>query len=470
MPEHFQCQTQPQDLRSIQHELERKYTAKADAHARDAAQLHYEQYLLISHDPCAAADFDTKLFFDEYFLREPGTEALDLSRISVDTLFKLTSLCEKHEVFQEYKEHSTLEMEATGVGRVFVVGKDEKEVEEMFEALEKRYGPAIKEKEEAERIANEKARMEIRRERKLRRQFHELISDDEEICDHRLMSEDDEDMDDEDEDEDEDQVDSEARKIGLQKHEDFLLEEGHKNKDGTYAPTEPPLDEGIECQGSYFVVCDKMASVWPDYVGPRGFSMMIRDDYTRTCRIKGSAPLGAEFDLGMYKDGVARFWREGENPKTDFSDAKGFSEKDYERRNVDDYYREEEEEEEQEEDEEPEDQDPAKDYNRHVAAGKAGTKKPVGGKVSSKKLYFIHRGRQACEGEIERFEDTKREVSYIEFTDDTFTRFEGIMYGMPGKMEISGYKVSRNCKGGAGGEKWHGLSEAQHSREESSRW
>ncbi|RPA76862.1 hypothetical protein BJ508DRAFT_364836 [Ascobolus immersus RN42] len=367
------CDKQPPELARIQDELERKYKKESDAYEVELKQQYRERFLRLADDPKKAISFDVDLFFDHYILghaqQAPRALYLTGSKGNPESHPTTKKLLSEKRIFSRYHKWDDPSV-ATVIGSidVLVIGTDRKAVNKLFNKLVRKKKDALDE-EEQERI--------------------------EKIGDLWLKDE---------------MIRREGNwKKAMEKHKIFVKYMKPLYKEGGHDcfPDDENVIDGVfgAILGTYVLRCDFMASAQPAFVGD-GFCMNIREDYPRMSNFKGGFSVGADFFLGMYKNCSAQFWREGESPY-DYSVRKnGYDNDNY------DYLKR-----------------SRQDIRREEIAHQRKVGVEADSKVKAgKRFYFIHRGRDFMDGTIERYDDTDKDVSYIEFTDSTFTEFKGVFY------------------------------------------
>lgn len=178
-------------------------------------------------------------------------------------------------------------------------------------------------------------------------------------------------------------------------------------------------------KGTYEIRFDEIAQQWLESVDDeRGMLMWTRNDQARVSNRAGGVVLGADFEFGIFEDGIAQFWVDGEGRHEDYDKADGYSS------DVDSWFDgQDEEEEDEDENDEDEDDGEGCHYARSRLYGQARKcqKKTVLPAVPEKPkkkanlntriLHFKWRARETGEGELQYSDD---QTGTIEFTDDTF--------------------------------------------------
>ncbi|RPA77476.1 hypothetical protein BJ508DRAFT_417080 [Ascobolus immersus RN42] len=482
------CKTLPADLKALRDKLKEKYDeeeAEREALQEEeellGLQLHYEDFLKVADDPIKAIDYDPALFLDHHILKNK-TKAMDMTKTyHVDNAI---AACKEKKVYyrtryweqQWYRDSMHRQW-----NEVFVVGLDKKAVDKMFTEIEQLNEKNIKEllkqteKEEAEREKNRQARKEREARGKAQKENEKLEAQTARFKETLV--------------EWEEKVREPKDKWSrmMRKHEEFLFKEGFKDAKGNQRMGQKKAGTVEDSMGHYMLRCDETEEQWPDSVPVEGFSMTIRGDAARICGIKGGISLGADFELGAYEQCIARFWREGEKA-SDYTVTRGYQEDNSDGEEEDgedeeDFDESEEEEErdeentddENDEDEEDEHERPRKRVKLAKQDKKPAVRSPTPSEATkndSRKLYFIHRGRESGEGEIQYQDDTTGDaVSWLEFTDDSFTKFFGVIHiDIAGACEFYGYKTSTTTLDPTAGRRWNDYSEGNYERERRGRW
>ncbi|KAF8242581.1 hypothetical protein K440DRAFT_664660 [Wilcoxina mikolae CBS 423.85] len=205
----------------------------------------------------------------------------------------------------------------------------------------------------------------------------------------------------------------------MEQHREFLAE--NKGKKGT-------------AKRCYNVFCDAIEQDWPGDCAD-GLTLEIIDDSER----RGS--LAAEFEWGVL-DGLMRFCKEGE--VLEDSDS-----------------------EEDDEDDDLEELSGSRKRKLTSKGAKNSTKKGKKEKNDPFKLYFVWRGRETGEGEIQNDNDQR---GWIQFQDKKFLKFGGeVSVGFIGsRVKFQGFKVSADA--GPINKLWGDYSDRAYEMERVRRW
>lgn len=221
----------------------------------------------------------------------------------------------------------------------------------------------------------------------------------------------------------------------MQEHRDFVA----KYKKGKGKKSQPPNLE--KCKGSYVIRCDELSGGWDNCN-----ELSIDIDSGATPNI-----LVAAADFGIYECTMLLSFSEAELDT--YVNTAG-------------------------ENEDSESEDPDEGMLQPTASKKRKAppppkrgrgrpkKQPKTSDTTSKRLFFRMRGRDTSEGQI--FYEPER--GHLDFTDDDFVAFRGIM-ALPAvgrKVPLEGFKINEKATSSA--EAWSNFSEKVYEEERVSRW
>ncbi|RPA76863.1 hypothetical protein BJ508DRAFT_379257 [Ascobolus immersus RN42] len=446
---------QPPTLRSLEHELEKKYTEENNAKIEQVeydAQMKFVEH--IGYGPVSAAEHDLDRFFAYYFPEDGSStapanrnRALDLSKIKPSLVQPIEDTCKerglKTRIWKYNKRHAAIIL----LDFVLVIGADADAVERLY--LE---------------ITNQKSR-DIDRVMAERRNAHDALMRERMAIDHerhqtmqpiyRAQ---------EQRRQESAMRNEKAFKRFKIEHEKFLVSEGFKDEESDLDADEAELTESEkikrlqarwakgkkerqqvelrkaltepkDMKGTYIIRCDEMADRYPELMPKDGFRMTIRDDPERKCHIKGRSSFAADIELGAYKNVMAHIFQYDELP-SDYTVAKGYKELDEDGFEVDSEY----------------------DTDEEMQRKKKSNMKFTPNRYMP--FYFLHRGINAKTGKT-HFEtehsksspfDVKNRNTLLDYN-GVFNSFQGeIDIPFMGRMSFHAYKVSRDEAGS--GREW----------------